>query len=99
MRSTLQGHPSAFKFGLGVLSLCVVAASAAASTPDLVTSTDTQPPKQPAAEGAATPGPAAAGVATPADRNRRLAEKGLTMGTPVLIRIFKAEAELELWMQ
>jgi murein L,D-transpeptidase YafK len=29
----------------------------------------------------------------------RLAEKGLTEGAPVLIRIFKLESELELWMR
>jgi murein L,D-transpeptidase YafK len=33
-----------------------------------------------------------------ADRDRRLAEKGMTAGSPVLIRIFKAESELELWL-
>jgi murein L,D-transpeptidase YafK len=36
---------------------------------------------------------------TPADRDRRLAEKGLTAGSPVMIRIFKQDSELELWMQ
>ena len=34
----------------------------------------------------------------PADRERRLAEKGLTAGSPVMIRIFKQESELELWI-
>jgi murein L,D-transpeptidase YafK len=34
-----------------------------------------------------------------ADRNRRLAEKGMRAGSPVLIRIFKAEFELELWLR
>ena len=34
-----------------------------------------------------------------ADRDRRLAEKGMTAGSPVMIRIFKQELELELWMQ
>ncbi len=29
----------------------------------------------------------------------RLAERGLAMGAPVLIRIFKKESELELWLQ
>ncbi len=29
----------------------------------------------------------------------RLAEKGLKAGAPILIRIFKAESELEVWMQ
>jgi murein L,D-transpeptidase YafK len=31
--------------------------------------------------------------------NERLAEKGLTRGAPVFIRIFKREQELELWMK
>jgi hypothetical protein len=34
-----------------------------------------------------------------ADRDRRRAEKGMTAGSPVMIRIFKQESELELWMQ
>lgn len=38
-------------------------------------------------------------IATPADRERRLREKGLRFGSPMLIRIFKAESELEVWMQ
>lgn len=29
----------------------------------------------------------------------RLAEKGVKLGTPILIRIFKAESELEVWVQ
>jgi murein L,D-transpeptidase YafK len=33
------------------------------------------------------------------DRERRLAEKALTAGSPVMIRIFKQESQLELWMQ
>lgn len=37
-------------------------------------------------------------VATPADRDRRLREKGMQFGSPMLIRIFKAESELEVWM-
>jgi murein L,D-transpeptidase YafK len=38
------------------------------------------------------------GVPTPADRDRRLREKGLEEGAPIFIRVFKAEAELEVWM-
>jgi len=38
------------------------------------------------------------GVPTPADRDRRLREKGLEEGAPVFIRVFKAEAELEVWL-
>lgn len=34
-----------------------------------------------------------------ADRDRRLAEKGMTAGSPLMIRIFKQDSELELWMQ
>jgi len=34
-----------------------------------------------------------------ADLKRRLAEKGAAIGSAVMIRIFKAEAELELWVQ
>lgn len=33
-----------------------------------------------------------------ANLDRRLEQKGLTIGSPVLIRIFKREFELELWM-
>jgi murein L,D-transpeptidase YafK len=38
------------------------------------------------------------GVPTPADRDRRLREKGLEEGAPMFIRVFKAEAELEVWL-
>jgi murein L,D-transpeptidase YafK len=34
-----------------------------------------------------------------ASRDRRLAEKGMTAGSPMMIRIFKQESELELWME
>ena len=34
-----------------------------------------------------------------ADRAQRLAAKGMTAGSPVMLRIFKAESELELWVQ
>jgi murein L,D-transpeptidase YafK len=33
------------------------------------------------------------------NRARRLAAKGMTAGSPVLIRIFKGESELELWLR
>lgn len=39
------------------------------------------------------------GSAIAIDRSVRLADKGLAAGNPVMIRIFKAESELELWMQ
>lgn len=48
---------------------------------------------EPNAEGK---GPATLDIA---DLKRRLAEKGATIGSAVLIRIFKDEAELELWVQ
>jgi murein L,D-transpeptidase YafK len=34
-----------------------------------------------------------------AERHRRLAEKGMAAGRAVMIRIFKAESQLELWME
>ena len=53
---------------------------------------------------ALNPAPAkanAAGAETgpPGDLERRLAERGVPVGRPVMIRIFKAESELELWMR
>lgn len=36
---------------------------------------------------------------SPASRERRLAEKGMAAGNPVMLRIFKQEGELELWMK
>ena len=33
------------------------------------------------------------------DLKRRLAEKGLAAGSPIMIRVFKDESELELWVQ
>ena len=47
---------------------------------------------------AASPQPPAPPYSLP-DRNRRLAEKGLAAGNPVMIRVFKQESELELWMK
>ena len=41
--------------------------------------------------------PSAADLAS--ERDRRLAEKGMSAGSPILIRIFKAEFELELWIR
>jgi murein L,D-transpeptidase YafK len=35
---------------------------------------------------------------TAADRMRRLGEKGMTAGSPIMLRIFKVESELELWL-
>jgi len=42
---------------------------------------------------------ASAFIEATSDRDRRLADKGLAAGSPILIRIFKAEFELELWMR
>src|SRR5262245_33223754 len=47
--------------------------------------------------GLMTPDPSASERA--GARDQRLADKGLTAGSPILIRIFKAEFELELWMR
>lgn len=40
-----------------------------------------------------------ADVPEASDLDRRLAEKGMSAGRPVMIRIFKEESELELWMR
>jgi murein L,D-transpeptidase YafK len=53
-------------------------------------------PVPPAQADQTTPPPAPYSLA---DRERRLAEKGMTAGNPIMIRIFKRESELELWMQ
>ena len=34
-----------------------------------------------------------------AELERRLAEKGVALGTPLMIRIFKMESELEVWVE
>ena len=39
------------------------------------------------------------GTATATDRDQRLAAKGMKAGNPVMIRIFKAESQLEVWLQ
>lgn len=56
-----------------------------AAPPAIQAETDAQPPSGP--------------IYTAADRDRRLAEKGLAAGNRVMIRVFKKESELELWMQ
>jgi murein L,D-transpeptidase YafK len=43
--------------------------------------------------------PAAQTALAGIDRSERLSQKGLAFGNPVMIRIFKAESQLELWMQ
>lgn len=40
-----------------------------------------------------------AGTPDLAERKERLSEKGLKMGAPIFMRIFKLESELELWMR
>jgi murein L,D-transpeptidase YafK len=52
-----------------------------------------------AADPPAADPPAAAPALVTVERDRRLADKGLTAGSPILIRIFKAEFQLELWMR
>ena len=75
-----------------------------AATPLLAAVTGGSPGNQNLAEPAATstepviqPPPPAAPFSA-ADRERRLIEKGMTAGSPVMIRIFKQESELELWI-
>lgn len=55
-------------------------------------------PTEPAVPSGPGAEPSPAAPFSPADRERRLAEKGLTAGSPVMIRIFKQESELELWI-
>jgi len=43
--------------------------------------------------------PTTAPEPSPSDLERRLAGMGLTAGSPVMIRIFKKESELELWIE
>ncbi len=43
--------------------------------------------------------PAPSDAAKPSDLDRRLARAGLVRGAPVLLRVFKEESELELWLQ
>ena len=45
---------------------------------------------------------AAMGYAAPSasiEPQQRLEQKGMTAGSPLMIRIFKAESELEVWLQ
>jgi murein L,D-transpeptidase YafK len=53
---------------------------------------------QPPAGQIVSPNPSTPAPFSVADRDRRLGEKGMTAGSPVMIRIFKAESELELWL-
>jgi len=79
----------------GLLALAIVTAQPArgaiqdrhAAEPDRVAS------RQSPDQGIPVPSTSAA------DREQRLAQKGLSAGSAVMIRIFKAESELELWLQ
>ena len=77
--------------GLATVPLPLLAAVADGGTDTLVDPSPIQP------ELSIEPPPAVPYSA--ADRDRRLAEKSMTAGSPVMIRIFKQESELELWMQ
>jgi len=70
---------------------CQPAAAAAVDRAEAGAQTATSQPADPQR----IPVPSGAG----ADRDRRLAQKGMAAGSPVMIRIFKAESELELWMR
>jgi murein L,D-transpeptidase YafK len=59
------------------------------------TQSTAEPPANPTEPTAQPPPPAPFSAA---DRDRRLAEKGMTAGSPMMIRIFKQESELELWI-
>jgi murein L,D-transpeptidase YafK len=39
------------------------------------------------------------GISAEDSLNRRLANRGMKIGSPIMVRIFKAEAELEVWMK
>jgi murein L,D-transpeptidase YafK len=71
------------------LTLCTVAFAVASLSPAVA--------KAPASKEAAEHDPVVAPAA--GDLNQRLAEKGMSAGSPIMIRIFKFESELELWMQ
>ena len=55
-----------------------------------------EPPANPTEPAVQPPPPAPYSAA---DRERRLSEKGMTAGSPMMIRIFKQESELELWIE
>jgi murein L,D-transpeptidase YafK len=62
-------------------------------------SVETAPPEE-VVQGFGKPGvaPVKSDSSIGAGLERRLAERGMRIGSPVLIRIFKSEAELEVWM-
>ena len=92
MRVRSLGHclviPCVAAAALGGLPV-VAAVTESAVSPDVPAVSRSEPSSPPA------PVPAYSA----ADREKRLADKGLTAGSPVMIRIFKEESELELWMQ
>jgi murein L,D-transpeptidase YafK len=83
---------------IGTAGAVLVSLGLAAAHPLLAAKGDLQ---EHAAIDAPSPEPAIRAPQTrdAADRERRLTEKGMLAGSPVMIRIFKAESELELWMQ
>lgn len=78
---------SVFLFGAVAAALITSPAHAAAPMRDTAVRRISLPPEM-----------SPPGVPTPADRDRRLREKGLEEGAPMFVRVFKAEAELEVWL-
>ena len=90
--------------GYGRLRVAMLAALACAMAGKLAWAANADGHAEPSAqiETLATPGDPKASLPMAqilADIRRRLAEKGMAAGSPIMIRIFKAEAELELWMR
>jgi murein L,D-transpeptidase YafK len=74
---------------------CLCAGSVVALVVELKDEAAVRAGKEQALPAPATPAPS--GVAS--EREARLAAKGFALGSPVFIRIFKSESQLELWMQ
>jgi murein L,D-transpeptidase YafK len=77
----------------------LVALAAALASPDLEQGGKQGGLEPPAGEETALAPLGLLPASAPADRARRLGDKGMAAGSPVLIRIFKAESELELWLE
>ena len=92
---TIAHEPKALRARYAVLLTlgCLMAHPAVVTATELSSS---PPPHNGAAFDQRLPIP---GALQTDDRNRRLAEKGMTAGSPVMIRIFKAESQLELWLE
>lgn len=84
---------------LVVLILSLVAALLATPVSALVIELDDVAPDRIERQRAFTRGTLPTAVSDIETLDQRLAEKGLAEGAPILIRIFKLESELELWMQ